>query len=227
MSNHHIVNFELNLKPHRPATKPPHKVYIYKKANFDGLNDFITKSSYEFFASNPWENSVEQNWNTFKHAVTAGISQFIPQKSSKPKFNLPWINPQIKREMRKKDRLHKKAICTKNQHHWKAFKRQRNILSKLINESHSHYLNDVICESLTENPKKFWSYVKHSKSENLGIPPLKTEHGVSVSEKDKAETLNSYFFSVFTREDLPLPSMSPSPYLSIADLQVSPEGVAK
>ena len=56
--------------------------------------------------------------------------------------------------------------------------------------------------------QKFWSYVKHSKSENLGIPPLKTEHGVSVSEKDKAETLNSYFFSVFTREELPLPSMS-------------------
>lgn len=52
LSDHHIVNFEINLKPHR-STKPPHRVYIYKKANFDGLNDFITKSSSEFFASNP------------------------------------------------------------------------------------------------------------------------------------------------------------------------------
>ena len=171
--------------------------YIYKKANFDGLNDFISKSSSEFFASNPCGNSVEQNWNSFKHAVTTGISQFIPQKSSKPKFSLPWITPKIKREMRKKDRLHRRAVRTKDQHHWKAFKRQRNSVSNLIKESHNSYLNDVIGDSLTENPKKFWSYVKHSRSENLGIPPLKTGEGVFVTDKDKAETLNSYFFFCF------------------------------
>lgn len=45
-----------------------------------------------------------------------------------------------------------------------------------------------------ENPKKFWSYVKHNRSENLGIPPLKTDQGVFFTDKDKAETLNSYFF---------------------------------
>ena len=82
-----------------------------------------------FFASNPCGNSVEQNWNSFKHAVTTGISQFIPQKSSKPKFSSPWITPKIKREMRKKDRLHRRAVRTKDQHHWKAFKRQRNSVS--------------------------------------------------------------------------------------------------
>lgn len=79
LSDHLAVTFEINLKPHR-STKPPHKVYVYKKANFDSLNDFISKSS-DFFASNPWGNSAEQNWNSFKHAVTSGISQFIPQKS--------------------------------------------------------------------------------------------------------------------------------------------------
>ena len=100
-------------------------------------------------------------------------------------------------------------------------------MSNLIKDSHNSYLNDVIGDSLTENPKKFWSYVKHSRSENLGIPPLKTEQGVFVTDKDKAETLNSYFFSVFTNEQLPLPKIPISPYSSIADLHISPEGVAK
>ena len=204
------------MKPLR-STKPPNKAYIYKKANFDGLNYFISKSPSEFFASNPCGNSVEQNWNSFKHAVTTGISQFIPQKSSKPKFSLPWITPKIKREMRKKNRLD----------HWKAFKRQRNSVSNLIKDSHNSYLNDVIGDSLTENPKKFWFHVKHSRSENLGIPPLKTEEGVFVTDKDKAETLNSYFFSVFTNEQLPLPKIPISPYSSIVDLHTSPEGIAK
>lgn len=38
--NHLALIFEINLKPLR-STKPPHKAYIYKKANFDGLSDFI------------------------------------------------------------------------------------------------------------------------------------------------------------------------------------------
>ena len=195
LNDHLAVIFEINLKP-LCSTKPPHKAYIYKKANFDGLNDFISKSSSEFFASNPCGNSVEQNWNSFKYAVTTGISQFIPQKSSKPKFSLLWITPKIKREMHKKDRLHRRAVRTKDQHHWKALK--RNSVSNLIKVSHNSYLNDVIGDSLTENPKKFFSYVKHSRSENLGIPPLKTEQGVFVTDKDKAETLNSSFF-LFSR----------------------------
>ena len=91
----------------------------------------------------------------FKTSLTTGMFQFIPHKTSRLKYKLPWINVNIKREMRKKDRLHKRAI--KNQQHWEVFKRQRNLVSKLVKESHSAYLNDVIGSSLTENPKKFWS----------------------------------------------------------------------
>lgn len=226
LSDHDIVSFEINLKATR-FSKSPHRVYLYKKANFDGLNEFIAKSSAEFFASNPWENSVEHNWNAFKNAVIKGISQYVPQKLSMPKYKLPWITTDIKREMRKKDRLHKKAIRSKNQQHWKAFKYQRNRVAKLVKESHNRYLNEVIGDNLTENPKKFWSYVKHSKSESLGIPPLKTENGVSITDKDKAETLNSHFFSVFTHEQKPLPQIGLSPFTSIEDLLFSPDGVAK
>ena len=226
LSDHHIVNFEVNLKATR-FPKHSYRVYEYKKANFGGLNEFIAKSSSEFIASDPRENSVEHNWDAFKNAVIDGISQYAPQKSSKPKYKLPWITPMIKREMRRKDRLHRKAVRSKNEQHWNAFKSQRNQVAKLIKESHNRYLNEVIGDSLTGNPKKFWSYVKHSKSENFGISPLKTEDGVSITDKNKAETLNSYFFSVFIQERLPLPQMSPSPFCPIADLLFSPDGVAK
>ena len=78
-----------------------------------------------------------------------------------------------------------------------------------------------------QKTQKSSGLIKYSRSENLGIPPLKTEQGVFVTDKDKAETLNSYFFSVFTNEQLPLPKIPISPYSSIADLQISPEVVAK
>ena len=60
LSDHDIVNFEIKLKATR-FSKSSHRIYLYKKTNFNGLNEFIAKSSAEFFASNPWENSVEHN----------------------------------------------------------------------------------------------------------------------------------------------------------------------
>ena len=74
------------------------------------------------------------------------------------------------------------------------------MVSKSVKESHNAYLNDVIGSSLTENPKKFWSYVRSCKSENIGIPPLKSDNSsISVNDKDKAESLNSYFHSVLLK----------------------------
>lgn len=156
------------------------------------------------------------------------MTQFIPQKSSQPRFKLPWINTKIKREMRKKDRMHKNASRSKSDHYWKAFKRQRNLVSNLFKETHNHYLNDVIGSSLTDNPKRFWSYVRNNRSENLGIPPLKNnDSSISVTDKDTAESLNSYFFSAFTQEQMPIPTIGIFPFPSISNRSISPDGVCK
>lgn len=93
---------------------------------------------------------------------------------------------------------------TKDPNHWSNFKKQRNLVSKLVKHAHDTYLNEVIGSSLSENRKKFWSYVRRSRSEDTGIPPLKVGNAVNISDKDKAETLNKYFHSVFTTEKMPI-----------------------
>ena len=148
------------------------------------------------------------------------MCQFIPQKLSRSKFKLPWIDISLKREMHKKDRLHKKAVHSKNNQHWKAFKHQCNIVSKLIREAHKLSLSyDVIGISLTDNPKKFWSYVRNSKSENLGIPPLRnSDSSVCVTDnEDKAESLNPYFHFIFTQEQMPVHYIGITRFPSISD----------
>ena len=77
ISDHLAVVFEVNLKQSR-VVKPPHKIYNYKKADFNGLNDHMLNSSSLFFSSNPENRSVEENWISFKHALSDGINQFIP-----------------------------------------------------------------------------------------------------------------------------------------------------
>ena len=81
ISDHLAVIFNVNLKPAR-SSKPPHKVFMYNRANFDGLNDCIHKASNSFFVSNPDEKSINENWQYFKQALQEGINIYIPQRSS-------------------------------------------------------------------------------------------------------------------------------------------------
>ena len=207
--------------------KPPHKVFIYKKADFTKLNEFMSHASENFFLSSPQHNSVSENWLKFKLTLIKGIQDYVPHKKSTPKYKLPWITSAIKRHMRLKDRLHKKALKSHKPKHWDEFKKERNLVSRLVKQSHSSYLNDVIGASLDTNPKKFWSYVRTSKSESSGIPPLKFNDKLCVSDKSKADALNSQFHSVFTRENAPIPNKGQSPYTSISDLIINSQGVAK
>jgi len=50
--------------------------------------------------------------------------------------------------------------------------------------------------------KRFCKYIKSLLKDHIGIPPLVTNEITITKSKDKAETLNQQFYSVFTDEDL-------------------------
>ena len=68
------------------------------------------------------------------------------------KYKLPWITLEIERQMRKKDRLHKEALHDQKPDHWVAFKKQRNLVSRIVKESRSDYLNNVIGRAFRRTP---------------------------------------------------------------------------
>ena len=100
------------------------------------------------------------------------MEKHVPSKLSKGKRSLPWITADIKRKMRKRDKLFSKARKTSLSADWKAYKAYRNNVTKPVRNSHHSYINDVIGNNLTQNPKSFWSYVKLNKTENLGYSAL-------------------------------------------------------
>jgi hypothetical protein len=58
-----------------------------------------------------YENSshnVEDLWNLFKQNLNQATIKFVPHKLMTRKNNLPWITPNIKRMLRKRDKIHKK-----------------------------------------------------------------------------------------------------------------------
>ena len=134
MSNHLAILFHLNVKASR-SFKPPHKIFYYNRADFDGLRKSMSDSAETFFASAPQNFAVEDNWPLFKTTLTKAMVNYIPQRYSYMKYKLSWITLEIKRQMSKKDRLHKKARRYQKPDHWVAFKKQPNLVSRIVKES--------------------------------------------------------------------------------------------
>lgn len=90
-------------------------------------------------------------------------------------------------------------------------------------------MQDIVSESYTSKPKRFWSYVKSKGQESMGVAPLKNQQGSLKSDnQSKASILNGQFTSVFTREDAnELPDKGPSPYPAMPDIVINPKGVSK
>ncbi len=130
----------------------------------------------EFMNSNSERNSVDENWTNIRNCLYDIMESCVPSKMTKGRRHLPWISTNLKRKMRKRNSLYKKARSTHTGDGWSKYRKYHNHVhvTKLVHNAHSDYVNTIIGGSLTKQPKRFWSYVKLMRTENLGIPTLQT-----------------------------------------------------
>jgi hypothetical protein len=227
MSDHCLVMFDICMKP-KLRIKPKRKIYMYHKADIPTLKEHTQEFVQHFLNSNPGERSVNENWEIIRDKLLYLADIHIPSKMSKSKHNLPWVSPKIKRKMRKRDKLFSKARKSNSQQNWKAYKKCRNQVTNLVRKSHNEYVNSYIGPKLSENPKCFYSYLNLKKTENLGVPTLKTQSKICSTDAEKAEALNLQFESAFTSTELTQVSFEQdSAYDPIPHLEITIAGVAK
>ena len=102
MSDHEAaVKFQLNLSVKRLPGNQYRKVYQYHKANLVGIKQEMERYK-QAFLSSAYELTVEENWSNFKEAV---MNTHIPFKMMRPYKDIPWLNHNIKSEMRERKKL--------------------------------------------------------------------------------------------------------------------------
>lgn len=79
MGDHDIVFSEINLSLLRIKQKP-HKVYQYKKANWEKLNKTYIPLTHSHMKNNQNHMDVNDLWNYFKNSTTDSIKKNIPTK---------------------------------------------------------------------------------------------------------------------------------------------------
>ena len=159
MSDHEAILFDIDMNPTR-KNKPPHKVYNYRSAKWESLKSNCAELTKHYFDRNPGNLDVNSNWDFFRQNYTKLMSQSIPSRMTKHKHHLPWITRSIIRLQRKRDKAHSKAKKTKRNRHWEKFKQLRKEVTKEVAKSYGSYINNIIGESLTTNPKQFWSFIR-------------------------------------------------------------------
>ena len=87
-ADHDIVYVEYEIKAKR-IQQTPRKIFLYNRADMDGLRDHLARFRDTFLSSDHSHMSVNDMWVSFKSEVIAAIERFIPTKMTKTKYSLP------------------------------------------------------------------------------------------------------------------------------------------
>jgi hypothetical protein len=161
------------------------------------------------------------------------MNRNIPSKMTTSRYNAPWINSEIKRQIGKRHRVYNRARKSGNPTHWSNFRHHRAKTQKAIKSAYWKYIADIISDPPSDDPgarpppnKRFWTYIKGMCQDQQGVSPLKEDGKLNTDSKMKADILNRQFQSVFTNERLDtMPNKGPSPHPVMPDIIVTAPGV--
>ena len=190
-------------------------------------------------------HSIDDLWAILQNDLESGIKAYIPHKATKRKDRLPWLNRNIIRLMRKRDKAYIKLKQNQHPDQVKKYRDLKHLIQKESRQAHWQYL-DGLFTSVEENGtfkfKRLWSYIKHAKKDSTGTTQLKEGSNVHSDSKDKANILNGQFQSVFskrkpltlhqttqrvlTQHNITGPNTTPS-FPPMEEITVNKEGVRK
>ena len=225
IADHDMVVIDIDTKP-LVTKQPKRKCYLFSKANWKSLNEAATEISKQIQSMRSENKDINELWSYFKDNLKEKIDIFVPSRMRGGRPRTPWINREIKRMLKKKQRLFIQARKTQQ---WENYKHYQRECKKAIRHAEWKYVNDIIEEGLkSNNNKPFWQYIKSRRQDNVGIAPLKDNSVLHSDSKSKARILIKQFQSVFTPEDgSPLPPMEKKSYNSIDNIIITTEGVTK
>ena len=199
MSDHNVAIATFNLAPTRKSI-PQRQIFKFDKANWNSIRNRTKIMADHYFSRSPDKLSVDDNCTFIEKGIQAIMKEEVPIKISKGRESYPWITPVVKRAQRIRDRLYKKAKKSKSPQVWDNFKQARQRAKNLIRSNHADYVNRTISETLNENSKPFWSYIRSLRKDSNSIPSLQTNNTLAVTNQSKADALVKQFTSVFTKE---------------------------
>ena len=225
ISDHDIVVTDFDTRP-QYAREAKRKCYIFSKANWTGLKDALGDLTELTNDNHKKGEDIDKLWTDFRDKILQEVDNHIPHKMKSKGNSTPWINKDIRRLLRKKQRLYNQA---KKLNDWTNYRHYQKECKKNIRQAEWNHINTTIRQGLeTNNSKPFWNYIKKKRQDNVGVAPLKDGSTLVSDSLGKAKLLLKQFQSVFTPDDgSPPPPMEDKYKKPIQDITISVDGIRK
>ena len=115
----------------------------------------------------------------FSDVLTSLLSAHIPTRTYILRPNdAPWMNGQIRRQQRKRDRLHKKAKSIDSETAWTDYRKQRNYVTSLIKAAKRSQAEWIAIQinSLGSSNSDWWKLVKSCFGSTHDYPRPRERH---------------------------------------------------
>ena len=202
------------------------QTFDYSKANTEDIkSELQTVDWHKLFG----DSDAEQNWLAFKELMEYLQLKYIPVKGRLNKRRKPiWMTNKALQAVRHRRRIYRKYKDTSHPAYITAAKKAHDQV-KDARRNFEHCL----AKKIKEDRKSFFAYVRSKSKSNVTVGSLVSEHGQITSDpEEKAEILNDFFCSVFTKEinsDMPVPDtcFAGNNDDRLEDIAITPELILK
>ena len=135
---------------------------------------------------------MKESYEVFIEYMEGILANNIPSKFLNSRHNLPWMNRNLKRLIRKKGRRLTKAKKSGMDEDRAMYLVIEQMVKRELRDAARVCVNGILQNGLESgNNKPFWKYVKSQKQETFGSSVLKSNGNVITDSLSKAEILNS------------------------------------
>ena len=174
LSDHDIVSGTLKIVI-PPIKKPRRKVYRYQKGDYESMRAETLKFAKEkYFNGYSDTRSVQENFNLITSFIQDSADKHIPSKTSRSVSSVPWISPEIRRKIRRKNITHAKAKKTGSAKIRSKFENLRREIKADIRKQHDLYGNNLVGD-VKANPRDFYRYINSQRKKIPRHSPFEKE----------------------------------------------------
>lgn len=179
------------------------RIWLYDKGDYAKYQSRLRSINWNSFLINEDLNVIADN---FADSIIAAATESIPNKTVTIRpGDVPWMNNEIRKMIRKRNKVHRQAKLHNDEPSWSNFRCIRNETTKLIRKSKAEHQEKIILQINSDNitAKKWFKLAKQltTKRKSSTIPTLVHNGVEATTAEDKAELLNTFFCMQSTLND--------------------------